>query len=124
MGKILDFRDLTVWQKSHSLVLNIYRIASQFPKEEIFALTNQLKRASVSVPANIAEGFKKKTFAHRSHYISHSEGSLNEVEYYILLAKDLEYISENDYIELKSLCDEVGKLLTAYHKTIKNFYNK
>lgn len=111
MGKILDFRDLTVWQKSHSLVLNIYRIASQFPKEEIFALTNQLKRASVSVPANIAEGFKKKTFAHRSHYISHSEGSLNEVEYYILLAKDLEYISENDYIELKNLCDEVGKLL-------------
>lgn len=124
MGKILDFRDLTVWKKSHSLVLNIYRIVSQFPKEEIFALTNQLKRASVSVPANIAEGFKKKTFAHRSHYISHSEGSLNEVEYYLLLAKDLEYISENDYIELKSLCDEVGKLLTAYHKTIKNFYNK
>lgn len=122
MGKILDFKELIVWQKSHELVLRIYQTTTKFPKEELFSLTNQLKRAAVSIPANIAEGFRKKTFAHRSHYISHSEGSLDEVNYYILLAKDLNYISEKDYLELHNLCDEVGKLITAYHKTIKNYY--
>ncbi len=124
MATIVDFKELIVWQKSHQLVLMVYKISSKFPKEELFALTNQLKRASVSIPANIAEGFQKKTYPHRAQYISHSEGSLNEVIYYVLLAKDLSFISENDFTELNNICIEVGKLLTAYQKTIKNYHTK
>lgn len=124
MGNIVDFKELIVWKKAHQLVLLTYKITEKFPKSEVFALTIQMRRASVSIPANIAEGFRKNTLAHRSQFISHSEGSLHEVMYYIYLAKDLSYITENESLELNNLCNEVGKLLAAYHKTIKTYYNK
>jgi len=122
MGTIIAFRDLIVWQKSHQLVLNIYRITSKFPKEETYSLTSQIRRASVSVPANIAEGFIKKTLANKLNFISHSEGSLEEVRYYLILAKDLEYITLEEYINIETMCEEVSKLINGYSKSIKNYH--
>lgn len=122
MGNILDFRELIVWQKSHFFVLEIYSITALFPNDEVFALTSQMRRAAVSVPANIAEGFKKRTLANKLNYISHSEGSLEEVKYYLILAKDLQYINEEKYESLNSRSEEVSKLINGYKKTIKSYH--
>ncbi|MDF2932463.1 MAG: hypothetical protein K0R36_1794 [Chryseobacterium sp.] len=124
MSAIISFKDLIVWRKSHQLVLSIYKITSQFPKEETYALTSQIRRAVVSVPANIAEGFKKKTLANKMNFLSHSDGSLEEVKYYMILAKDLSYISLEEYLELELCCEEVSKLITGYAKSMKNYYSK
>ena len=122
MGTILSFKDLVVWQKSHQFVLEIYSVTVSFPKEEIYALTSQIRRASVSIPANIAEGFKKKTLPNKINYLSHSEGSLEEVKYYLILAKDLNYISLNNFEKLTSDPEEVSKLINGYRKSINNFH--
>lgn len=124
MGNIISFKDLIVWQKSHAFVLEIYRISSLFPREETYALTSQVKRAAVSIPANIAEGFSKKTLPNKLNYISHSEGSLQEVKYYLILAKDLDYINNATFENTVILCEEIGKLLNGYIKTIKNYHQK
>ncbi|MGO4708556.1 four helix bundle protein [Chryseobacterium sp. 2TAF14] len=124
MGNIISFRDLIVWQKSHAFVLEIYKISSAFPKEETYALTSQLRRAVVSVPANIAEGFTKKTLPNKLNYISHSEGSLQEVNYYLILAKDLCYINDTVFENAYQHSKEISKLLGGYIKTIKNFHQK
>lgn len=124
MGIIISFKDLIVWQKSHQLVLSVYGITTKFPKDETYALTNQIRRAMVSVPANIAEGFRKKTLANKLNFLSHSDGSLEEVRYYLILAKDLSYISLQEYSELEFCCEEVSKLISGYAKNIKNYYTK
>lgn len=121
MEKSNTFKGLIVWQKAHQLVLSIYKATKQFPKEEIYALTSQVRRASVSIAANIAEGYKKKTIPNKLNFFNISEGSLEEVKYYILLAKDLEYISEIASIELDDLADEVGRLLNGYSKSVANY---
>ncbi|MBO6212900.1 four helix bundle protein [Algoriella sp.] len=115
-----SFESLLVWQKAHELTLKIYEITKLFPKEEIFGITSQIRRAASSVPANIVEGRKKKTVPHRLTYISHSVGSLEEVKYFLLLSRDLNYISNELYENLKPLTDDVGKLLNGYEKFIKN----
>jgi len=122
MGTILAFKDLVVWKKSHQFVLEIYSVTARFPKEEVYALTSQIRRAAVSVPANITEGFKKKTLANKINFISHSEGSLEEVKYYLILAKDLDYISLIDFEKLSSDAEEVSKLISGYLKSIKNYH--
>ncbi|TDX85934.1 four helix bundle protein [Epilithonimonas xixisoli] len=122
MGIILSFKDLIVWQKSHQFVLEIYSVTVGFPKKEIYALTSQIRRASVSIPANIAEGFKKKTLPNKINFLSHSEGSLEEVKYYLILAKDLNYISLNNFDKLTSDAEEVSKLINGYKKSINNFH--
>jgi len=122
MGNIISFRDLIVWQKSHEFVLETYRISSAFPKEETYALTSQLIRAAVSIPANIAEGFTKKTLPNKLNYISHSEGSLQEVKYYLILARDLNYINDITFENAINSCEEIGKLLNGYIKTIRNYH--
>ncbi|WP_210150405.1 four helix bundle protein [Chryseobacterium scophthalmum] len=124
MESIISFRDLIVWQKSHEFVLEIYRISSAFPKEETYALTSQLRRAAVSIPANIAEGFTKKTLPNKLNYISPSEGSLQEVKYYLILAKDLNYINNITFESAINSCEEIGKLLNGYIKTIRNYHQK
>ena len=124
MSTIISFKDLIVWRKSHEIVLRVYKITSQFPKEETYALTSQIRRAVVSVPANIAEGFKKKTLANKLIFLSHSDGSLEEVKYYLILAKDLSYISLEEYLELELSCEEISKLISGYAKSVKNYHNK
>ena len=85
-----SFRDLIVWQKAHQLVLFVYRFSSRFPKTETYGLMSQLRRASVSVPANIAEGFKKKSLADKVRFLNIAQGSLEECRYYLILASDQE----------------------------------
>jgi len=86
-----DFQDLIVWQKAHQLVLSIYRISKGFPREEIYGLTSQFRRAAISVPANIAEGFKKKGRLDKVRFMNVAQGSLEECRYYLILSSDLEY---------------------------------
>jgi four helix bundle protein len=112
-----SFQDLVVWQKSHQLVLAVYQFSESFPKKEMFGLTSQLRRAVVSVPANIAEGFKKRGKADKMRFMNIAQGSLEECRYYLILAKDLNYGYSLDLIEK---IEEVSKLIEAYHKAILN----
>ncbi len=112
-----SFRDLIVWQKSHQLALAIYKASSSFPKEEIFGLTSQIRRSSVSVAANIAEAFKKRSNKDKVRILNISQGSLSETEYFLMLAHDLQYV---DTSALKINADEVGRILEGYIKSIKN----
>ena len=118
MEKTNTFKGLITWQKAHLLVLSVYKITKTFPKEEVYALTSQIRRASVSIAANIAEGYKKKTIPNKLNFFNISEGSLEEVKYYIILSKDLEYINEKIAIELEAQADEVGRLLNGYSKSV------
>ena len=110
------FTDLVVWQKAHRFVLSVYRLTGNFPKEEAYGLTSQLRRAAVSIPANIAEGFKKRGQADKFRYLNIAQGSLEECRYYLILANDLGY-SRTDPIGEQ--IDEVAKLLAAYSNAIK-----
>jgi four helix bundle protein len=109
------FRDLIVWQKAHQLVLEIYRYTRRFPKEEIYSLSSQFRRAAVSTPANIAEGFKKKSKSDKARFMNISQGSLEECRYYLILAEDLGY---GDNHILMSQLEEVSKLLESYSRAI------
>ena len=110
-----SFKDLVVWQKAHELVLTEYRVTASFPSDERFGLTSQLRRAAVSVPANIAEGFRKRGAADKVRYLNIAQGSLEEAHYYLILAADLHYA---DCTPLVLLYEEVSKLLTAYSRAI------
>ena len=105
------FRKLLVWQRAHEMVLSVYKMTEKFPKSEMFALTSQLRRAVVSIPANIAEGQGAGTKAQFARYLDIAKGSLSEVEYYLVLSKDLGYINSEAYNTLEALRSETGYLL-------------
>ena len=111
-----SFRDLIVWQKAHELALRIYKATVNFPKEEMYGITSQIRRSSTSVSANIAEAFKKTSNRDKVRILNIAQGSLSETEYFLLLANDLSY---GDMKDLMGLADEVGKLLESYKKAIK-----
>jgi four helix bundle protein len=106
-----------VWQKAHEFALDIYRVTANFPTDERFGLTSQFRRAAVSVPANIAEGFRKRSKADKARFMNIAEGSLEECRYYIILSRDLGYA--NDY-RLEHMAGEVSRLLDSYTKRILN----
>lgn len=110
-----SFQDLIVWQKAHQLVLSIYQFSEAFPGKEMYGLTSQLRRAVVSVAANIAEGFKKTGKRDKIRFLNVAQGSLEECRYYLILAKDLKY-GENKNLDEKA--EEVSKLIEAYSKAI------
>ena len=116
--KVQRFEDLLVWQKAHQLVLNIYKATKHFPKEEIYGLVSQIRRSAVSVPANIAEGYRKRTKAEKRRYLTIAHGSLDETRYFLILSRDLGYCIINKMIELT---DEVSKLLTLYYRKTGEF---
>ena len=113
MGTISNFRDLLVWQKGHSLVLLIYKLTSNFPISEQFGITNQMRRAAVSITSNIAEGFSRRSLKEKIQFYYIAHGSLSELENQIQIAKDLGYLTETEYHELYSLFIETGKLLNS-----------
>src|SRR5487761_1567522 len=88
------FEDLEAWRRAHELVLAVYRASGTFPSHERFGLTSQMRRAAVSVPANIAEGFKRRTKKDKVHFYNMAQGSLEELRYYWILARDLKYMSD------------------------------
>ena len=112
-----SFQDLIVWQKAHQFVLSTYRFSSGFSKTEVYGLTSQLRRAAISIPANIAEGFKKRTSPDKLRFLNIAQGSLEECRYYLILAKDLEY---GDSTGLMSQLEEVSKVLISYCQSILN----
>ncbi|NJL47279.1 MAG: four helix bundle protein [Leptolyngbyaceae cyanobacterium SM2_5_2] len=105
------FQDLVVWQKAHQFVLSTYNYSEGFPTNERYGLTSQLRRAAVSIPANIAEGFKRKTKPDKARMLNIAQGSLEECQYYLILAQDLGY---GETLTLKCQLDQVSKLLDAY----------
>jgi four helix bundle protein len=111
------FTDLVVWQKAHAFVLATYRVTEAFPKSELYGLTSQFRRAAVSVAANIAEGFKKRSPSDKARFLNIAQGSLEECQYYLILAKDLGFA---DTATLRSQLDEVAKLLEGYTSAILN----
>jgi four helix bundle protein len=114
-----DFRQLRVWEDAHSLTLTIYQITQNFPKEELFALTSQMRRASSSVPTNIAEGCGRETSKDYAHFLQIAVGSSFELDYQILLAKDLNYIDEKKYLELNDKVDKIKRQLAILIKKVR-----
>lgn len=108
-----NFKDLKVWEKAHQLALIIYKAIASFPKDEIYSLTNQLRRASASVPTNIAEGCGKNTQADLANFLNISLGSANDTEYFLILSKDLNYLTEEQFTILSNSINEVKAMLTS-----------
>lgn len=111
-----SFEDLIVWQKAHAFVLNVYKLSRGFPREETYGLTAQLRRAAVSVPANIAEGFKKRGRPDKARLMNVAQGSLEEARYYLRLAADLGYVSDRN---VDADANEVGRILHAYVRSLQ-----
>lgn len=112
MSQAKTFRDLEVWKLAHQLVLSIYKLTEGLPKHEMFGLTSQLRRAAVSVPANIAEGFKKRTPADKAKFYNILQGSLEECRYYLIL------IQYAETTQLQGEVDRVARILDAYLKAM------
>ncbi len=112
-----NFQDLIVWQKAHKLVIEVYKFTENFPKTEIYCLTPQIRRSVISIPANIAEGFIKKSEVDKIRYLNIAQGSFEETRYYLILSNDLKYGKSN---KIQPLLEEVSKLLNAFIKSIKN----
>lgn len=111
------FEDVDIWKKAHHFVLNVYRLTERSPKHEIFGLTSQFRRAAVSIPANFAEGFKKRGSADKLRFYNIAQGSLEECRYYLILARDLKY---GETSELAAQIDEVGRMLAGYVAAIRD----
>ncbi|MBV8275182.1 MAG: four helix bundle protein [Verrucomicrobia bacterium] len=110
-----SFRDLIVWQRAHEFVLRTYELTKRFARDEQFCLIPQFRRAAISIPANIAEGFKKRGLADKNRFFNTSQGSLEECRYYLILGNDLGY---GDCIALEPASEEVSRLLVGYAKGV------
>jgi len=112
------FEQLEVWQVTHKIVLDIYKATLQLPPEEKFGLVSQMRRAAVSVPGNIAEGFKRRGVADKKHFYNIAQSSLEELRYYTLLCRDLGFQMETDH--LPEHIDQAGRMLTGLIRSIRN----
>jgi len=110
-----SFRDLLVWQKSHALALLVYQATAGFPRSEVFGLSSQMRRAAVSIPANIAEAFGRSTKPEKARMLNIAQGSLEELRYYLILAADLGYSIDP---ALPIDAEEVGRILDVYRRKI------
>ncbi|MGF1635128.1 MAG: four helix bundle protein [Phycisphaerae bacterium] len=115
-GMSKSFQDLVVWQRSHELVLAVYRLTGTFPREELFGLTSQLRRAAVSVPANIAEAFRKDSRRDKARVFNIAQCSAEETRYFLLLARDLGLAETT---KLQEDLDEITRMLAAYVRRIR-----
>ena len=114
------FEKLTSWQKAHELVILVYKITKKFPVEEKYSLIDQLRRATVSVAANIAEGNLHQSKKELIKFLFISKASLEEVKYYLLLSKDLGYLSNDLYVKSESLSNECGRLISGFIRYLKS----
>ena len=113
------FRKLIVWQRAHQLVQLIYKFTESLPKSELFGLTSQIRRAAVSVPANIAEGYAAGGKGQFPRFLNIAQGSLAEVEYYLILSNDLDFVTSAQYQEIETLRGEVGFLLSRLIQSLR-----
>ncbi|MBI3952178.1 MAG: four helix bundle protein [Acidobacteria bacterium] len=113
-----SFQDLRVWQKAHQLVLEVYKVTRLFPADERFGLVSQMRRAAVSIAANIAEGFAKRGIRDKLNFFNISQGSLDELKYYLILSKDLTYLPSKE--PLWSKAEEVGRMLNSWGEPLRS----
>lgn len=123
-SKIKSFTDLLTWQKGHNLVLDVYKSTRSFPKEEIYSLTDQMRRCAISITSNIAEGFSRKSYKEKVQFYSMALGSSTELQNQLLVAKDVEYISNEEFMRIASLTVEVNKLINGLIKSSKEYILK
>ena len=114
-----NFKNLDVWRKSHALTLKVYESTSQFPREEMYGLTSQIRRACASIPTNIAEGSGRESPADFARFLQIAVGSASEIEYLIFLTRELKYITSAQYTELMGATIQVKKMLIALLKRIR-----
>jgi four helix bundle protein len=114
-----DFRNLKVWQKAHALTLEVYRGTRNFPTDESFGLTAQLRRSCASVPANLAEGCARASDVDFARFVNNAAGSASETDYHLLLARDLSYLPESAYIPLLERVSEVKRMLNTFERTLR-----
>ena len=118
--RIESWQDLDVWQAAHRLALKIYEVSREFPSEERFRLTDQLCRGAVSIPSNIAEGKGRSSLKEYLQFLTVARGSVEEVKYQLLLARDLGYLNEGTYGEISAGYDETGKMLNGLIRSLKS----
>ena len=118
MSDIRTYKDLLIWQKGIFIVKIVYQNLESFPKDEIFGLQSQIKRAAVSIPSNIAEGWGRSSTLSYTHFLKIARGSLFELETQIIIAKELKFISELKFIEISELIIEESKMLNAFIKSL------
>ena len=107
------FKELKVWQKAHAMTIAVYDMTRAFPREELYGLTSQLRRSAASIGANIAEGCGRRSDGEVARFLQIARGSASEIEYHILLARDLHYLREEQFRELSHQADELQRMLTA-----------
>jgi len=122
--RTMDFRDLKVWNKAHQLTLQVYKMTKDFPREEKYRLVDQLCRAASSVPANIAEGTGRKTLKEYAQFACNARGSVEEIKYHLILAKDLGYLPTEAFEKLKEGYDEVGRMLNGLINSLRKKDNE
>jgi four helix bundle protein len=122
-SSIITYMDLDVWKTSHELVVKIYKITRDFPKEETYGLISQLRRGAYSIPSNIAEGNGKQYTKEYIQFLYIAKSSLNETRYFLFLSKDLDYIKENKYNELIGLLNQIEKMLMGLINSLKKKIN-
>ena len=114
-----NYKDLKIWDKGHDFTLKVYEVTRKFPKEELYSLTSQLRRASYSIPSNIAEGCGKKSQLEFAHFLNISHGSANEAEYFLILSKDLGYLTEDDFEILSKTINEIKAMLILFISKVR-----
>ncbi|MCY7291624.1 MAG: four helix bundle protein [Ferruginibacter sp.] len=114
-----NYKDLKVWYKAHEFTVKIYEVTKQFPREEIYGVTSQMRRAASSIPANIAEGCGKFTQPDLARYLNIALGSANESEYFVLLSKDLSYLSVEHFEVLNKMINEIKEMLITLIKKVR-----
>ncbi len=114
-----DFRELKVWEKAHRLTLGVYKASQSFPRDETYGLTSQIRRSSISVSANIAEGCGRDGDAELGRFLQIAMGSASELDYHLLLARDLNLLSRSDYEQLATEVGEVKRMLTSFVQKLK-----
>ncbi|MGA8367277.1 MAG: four helix bundle protein [Candidatus Acidiferrales bacterium] len=117
--KINSFTELIVWQRSHELALEVYKLTGGFPRSERFGMVSQLRRASASVPANIAQGFGRRTTRELLRSLQIAAGEMEETRYFLILGRDLGYVGKADFDRASGLCDSVGQLIGALGRSLK-----
>ncbi len=115
-----DFRKIKAWERAHALTLQVYRATSSFPGYERFGLVSQMRRACASIPTNVAEGCGRSTNNELARFIDIATGSASEVEYQLLLAKDLGYLPEDQYKNLSIEVSEIRRMLLAFNKSLRS----
>lgn len=114
---IQNFKDIFAWQKAHQLTLLVYKLTKKYPKDELYGLVSQSRRAAVSVPSNLAEGFKRRGLQEDAHFCNIAQASLEELRYQLLLAKDLGYITQQEFQNAENLSEETAKLIYLWIKS-------